>query len=130
MHRIDAPSRYGRAASRKADPPANPAAIANGSTGRQHEDAASTLPAAASAAAAVCIPDDCRSSDSTAPEYNGLPLENGSMSHVRIDKWLWAARFFKTRSLASRACDLGRIESKGVTAKPAREVHTGDMLRI
>jgi ribosome-associated heat shock protein Hsp15 len=52
------------------------------------------------------------------------------MSHVRIDKWLWAARFFKTRSLASRACDLGRIESNGVTAKPAREVHTGDMLRI
>ena len=52
------------------------------------------------------------------------------MAGVRIDKWLWAARFFKTRSLAARACDLGRIESNGVTAKPAREVHAGDMLRV
>jgi ribosome-associated heat shock protein Hsp15 len=49
---------------------------------------------------------------------------------VRIDKWLWAARFFKTRALASRSCDLGRIESNGVDAKPAREVRAGDMLRI
>jgi ribosome-associated heat shock protein Hsp15 len=52
------------------------------------------------------------------------------MSIVRIDKWLWAARFFKTRALASRACDLGRIESNGVKAKPAREVRPGDKLRI
>jgi ribosome-associated heat shock protein Hsp15 len=49
---------------------------------------------------------------------------------VRIDKWLWAARFFKTRSLAARACELGRIESNGQPAKPAREVHTGDLLRV
>ncbi len=47
-----------------------------------------------------------------------------------MDKWLWAARFFKTRSLASRACDLGRIESNGQLAKPAREVHVGDMLQV
>ena len=52
------------------------------------------------------------------------------MERVRIDKWLWAARFFKTRSMAARACDLGRITSNGHTAKPAREVHTGDMLHI
>jgi ribosome-associated heat shock protein Hsp15 len=52
------------------------------------------------------------------------------MNEVRIDKWLWAARFFKTRALASRACDLGRIESNGQRAKPAREVHAGDKLRI
>jgi ribosome-associated heat shock protein Hsp15 len=52
------------------------------------------------------------------------------MSAVRIDKWLWAARFFKTRALASRACDLGRIESNGVKAKPAREVRPGDKLHI
>jgi ribosome-associated heat shock protein Hsp15 len=52
------------------------------------------------------------------------------MNAVRIDKWLWAARFFKTRALASRACDLGRIESGGVRAKPAREVHAGDKLRV
>ena len=49
---------------------------------------------------------------------------------VRIDKWLWAARFFKTRSLATRACELGRIESNGQPAKAAREVRVGDMLRV
>lgn len=52
------------------------------------------------------------------------------MSRVRIDKWLWAARFFKTRALAARACELGRIESNGQPAKPAREVHVGDRLHI
>lgn len=56
-----------------------------------------------------------------------LPLHKNA---VRMDKWLWAARFFKTRALASRACDLGRIESNGVKAKPAREVHAGDKLHI
>jgi ribosome-associated heat shock protein Hsp15 len=49
---------------------------------------------------------------------------------VRIDKWLWAARFFKTRSLAERACELGRIDSNGARTKPAREVRIGDMLRV
>jgi ribosome-associated heat shock protein Hsp15 len=49
---------------------------------------------------------------------------------IRLDKWLWAARFFKTRALASRACDLGRIHSNGLKAKPAREVHAGDLLRV
>ncbi|HXM60754.1 MAG TPA: RNA-binding S4 domain-containing protein [Terriglobales bacterium] len=52
------------------------------------------------------------------------------MTSVRVDKWLWAARFFKTRSLAARACELSRIQSNGQTAKPAREVRIGDMLRI
>jgi ribosome-associated heat shock protein Hsp15 len=49
---------------------------------------------------------------------------------VRIDKWLWAARFFKTRAQAARACDLGRIECNRLPAKPAREVHAGDLLQI
>ena len=52
------------------------------------------------------------------------------MTSVRIDKWLWAARFFKTRSLASRACDLGRIQLNSQPAKPAREIRIGDMLLI
>jgi ribosome-associated heat shock protein Hsp15 len=52
------------------------------------------------------------------------------MSRVRIDKWLWAARFFKTRSLAARACELGRIESNGQPAKAAREVKISDMLQV
>jgi ribosome-associated heat shock protein Hsp15 len=47
-----------------------------------------------------------------------------------MDKWLWAGRFFKTRSLAARACELGRIQSNGQPAKAAREVRIGDMLRI
>ena len=52
------------------------------------------------------------------------------MTSVRIDKWLWAARFFKTRSLATRACELGRIQWNGQTAKPSRDVRIGDMLRV
>jgi ribosome-associated heat shock protein Hsp15 len=47
-----------------------------------------------------------------------------------MDAWLWAARFFKTRTLAKKACDLGRIQSNGQTAKAAREVRVGDRLRI
>ena len=52
------------------------------------------------------------------------------MAGVRIDKWLWAARFFKTRSLAARGCELGRIEAHGQPAKPAREVRAGDLLKV
>lgn len=52
------------------------------------------------------------------------------MTGVRIDAWLWAARFFKTRTLAKKACDLGRIRSNEQLAKAAREVRVGDMLRI
>jgi ribosome-associated heat shock protein Hsp15 len=47
-----------------------------------------------------------------------------------MDKWLWAARFFKTRALAARACELGRIESNGQQAKASREVHLGDLLQV
>ena len=49
---------------------------------------------------------------------------------MRIDKWLWAARFFKTRALASKACELGRIQSNGQPAKASREVRPGDMLQV
>jgi ribosome-associated heat shock protein Hsp15 len=49
---------------------------------------------------------------------------------VRIDKWLWAARFFKSRALASRACELGRIELNGAAIKPSREIRGGDMVRV
>lgn len=52
------------------------------------------------------------------------------MTGVRIDKWLWAARFFKTRAQAAHACDLGRIQANHQTAKPAREVRVGDVLHI
>src|SRR6266853_773178 len=56
--------------------------------------------------------------------------ENGIMARVRMDKWLWAARFFKTRALAARACELGRIESNGQPAKAGREVRVGDLLLV
>jgi ribosome-associated heat shock protein Hsp15 len=49
---------------------------------------------------------------------------------VRIDKWLWAARFFKTRSLAARACELGRIQCDNQAVKPAREVRIGNLLQV
>ena len=52
------------------------------------------------------------------------------MTSMRIDKWLWAARFLKTRALASKACDLGRIRTREIEAKPAGEVRVGDMLHI
>ena len=49
---------------------------------------------------------------------------------MRLDKWLWAARFFKTRSLASKVCDLGRIHVNGHSVKPSREVRGGDSLQV
>jgi len=52
------------------------------------------------------------------------------MDGVRIDKWLWAARFFKTRAQAARACELGRVQSNNQPAKPAREVRVGDLIQI
>lgn len=57
--------------------------------------------------------------------------ENAStLTSVRMDKWLWAARFFKTRPLAARACELGRAISNGQPAKSARDVKVGDKLQI
>ncbi len=49
---------------------------------------------------------------------------------MRLDKWLWAARFFKTRALAVKSCELGRVEAGGQALKAAREVKVGDLLRI
>jgi ribosome-associated heat shock protein Hsp15 len=52
------------------------------------------------------------------------------MPNVRLDKWLWAARFYKTRSLATRACELNRVEANHQVVKPARDVRIGDFLQI
>ena len=52
------------------------------------------------------------------------------MENVRLDKWLWAARFFKTRAVAVKACDMGRVKLRDQPAKPARDVKAGDVLTI
>ena len=52
------------------------------------------------------------------------------MEQVRVDRWLWAARFFKTRGLATEAVSGGRVQVNGVRAKPAKNVHVGDTLEI
>lgn len=52
------------------------------------------------------------------------------MNAVRMDKWLWAARFYKTRALAVKACEMGRVTVGAQNAKPARLVRTGDLLSI
>lgn len=52
------------------------------------------------------------------------------MDRVRVDKWLWAARFFKSRSLAAAACDGGKVTVNRSSAKPSKPVSPGDMLRI
>ena len=65
-----------------------------------------------------------------APVVAAIRRPEAVMTSVRVDKWLWAARFFKTRALAARACDLGRIEFNGQPAKPSREVRVGDLLQV
>jgi ribosome-associated heat shock protein Hsp15 len=52
------------------------------------------------------------------------------MEKLRIDKWLWAARFYKTRTLASEEIDKGRVHINGVAVKPAREVKAGDTVLV
>jgi ribosome-associated heat shock protein Hsp15 len=56
--------------------------------------------------------------------------DDGDNEEVRLDKWLWAARFFKTRSLAAEAITGGKIEINGERAKPSRVVRLGDKLNI
>ncbi|MFP5403782.1 MAG: RNA-binding S4 domain-containing protein [Gammaproteobacteria bacterium] len=59
-----------------------------------------------------------------------MPTENMPPEKMRLDKWLWAARFFKTRSLATQAIEHGRVKLNGERVKPAREVKPGDRLEV
>ena len=52
------------------------------------------------------------------------------MNEVRIDKWMWATRIFKTRTIAVEACKKGRIAIKGVTIKPSRMIKEGDVIEV
>lgn len=56
--------------------------------------------------------------------------EKPPLTHLRIDKWLWAARFFKTRSLATEAIHAGHIKLNGHSVKPARDLRPGDTLEL
>ena len=59
-----------------------------------------------------------------------LPINEMTEEKVRIDKWLWAARFFKTRSMAAQAVSGGKVHVNGARVKPARAVVSGEELRI
>ena len=59
-----------------------------------------------------------------------MPTEKVPLDRMRLDKWLWAARFFKTRSLATQAIDNGRVKLNGERVKPARDVKPGDRLDL
>jgi ribosome-associated heat shock protein Hsp15 len=59
-----------------------------------------------------------------------IDYDRTPMDAVRADKWLWAARFFKSRSLAAAACDGGKVDVNGDRAKPAKLLRPGDLLRV
>lgn len=59
-----------------------------------------------------------------------MPAERTALAAMRIDKWLWAARFYKTRSLATQAIEQGRVKLNGARIKPAHEVKPGDRLEV
>ncbi len=59
-----------------------------------------------------------------------MPADRTPLERMRLDKWLWAARFFKTRSLATQAIDNGRVKLNGERVKPARDVKPGDRLEL
>lgn len=52
------------------------------------------------------------------------------MAEARIDKWLWAARIFKTRTIAAEACKKGRVSINGAQAKPSRMIKPGDVINV
>ena len=57
-------------------------------------------------------------------------MSSDEITRVRLDKWLWAARFFKTRGLAAQAIETGKVEVNGERAKRAKQLQVGDQLRV
>ena len=62
--------------------------------------------------------------------YNGPMTESDITASVRLDLWLWAARFYKTRALAKHAIETGKVEVDGQRAKPSRTLRVGNALRV
>ena len=85
-------------------------------------------------AGAVVAPGGQTKIDSESPAGGKRAKVRGVMSEEvlteRVDKWLWCVRIFKTRSLATDACRAGSVEAGGVSAKPARDVHAGEIVRV
>lgn len=75
-------------------------------------------------------PDADRAGDDDAEHRPSAAGTSGDPERTRLDKWLWAARFYKTRALAAEAVERGRVELNGQAAKPSREVRRGDRLRL
>lgn len=66
----------------------------------------------------------------SALRLDGRVARFSAMEQARLDLWLWAARFFKTRALAVRAIEGGKVDVRGGHAKPARPLHVGDIVAI
>lgn len=62
--------------------------------------------------------------------FDRYPLANDSVDDMRLDKWLWAARFYKTRSLATQAIEAGQVKLNSDRCKPAKEVRIGDEILV
>jgi len=76
----------------------------------------------------ACLIDRCF--DNETDGEPDLSLYESQAPRVRLDKWLWAARFFKTRSLATQAIEAARVRLNGEAVKPAKEVRVDDLLAI
>lgn len=103
-----------------APPEATPAADPSPRPGSQPDDP--SAPAAASPAKGAA--------QSAVPSAIGDITPDPDGARVRIDKWLWAARFFKTRSIAATAISNGKVELNGERTKRSKQVRAGDVLRI
>ncbi len=61
---------------------------------------------------------------------NKTKTKSSELSRVRLDKWLWAARFYKTRAVAKQAIDGGKVQVEGTRAKPSKEIEVGSVIKL